>query len=45
MVKTSKMECTNKIIPQVLDRNRSLYLILNQNGYQIASEFGLIINK
>ena len=36
MIKTSKMEW-NKVIPLVLDKNRSLFLILSQPGLQIAS--------
>ena len=37
MVKISKMEC-NKVIPRILDKNRSLFFILSQNGLQIASD-------
>ena len=44
IVKTSKMKC-NKVIPQVLDENQSLFLNLSQHGQQIASDIWLIIKK
>ena len=37
MVKTSKIEC-NKVITLVLDKNRSLFFILSQQGLEIASD-------
>ena len=36
MIKTPNTE-SNKFIPLVLDKNRSLFLILSQHGLQIAS--------
>ena len=44
MFKTSKMEC-NKVIPQVLDENRWLFLNLSQHGLQIASDIGIILKE
>ena len=41
---TSNMQW-NKVVPLVLDKDQSLFLILSQRGLQIASDIWLLIKE